>query len=126
MIRATHLHYSRGDRTLSVRFDDDVEGKLGAEFLRVHSPSAEVRGHGSQPTQCVGGKRDVRVLEIRPVGHYAVQLVFDEGHDSGLFTWAYLHQLVANQSTLWADYLLQLSQHSLSRDPHTQVIKTLT
>jgi len=97
--------------------------RLGAEFLRVHSPSAEVRGHGEGQEILQAGKLHVKIERLEPRGHYALQLFFSDGHDSGLYSWDYLHTLCADQETLWQQYLAKLDQAGLSRDPDTQVIR---
>jgi len=107
---------------LELEFDDGSEGALSAEFLRVHSPSAEVRGHASGQEVLQTGKQDVSVSDIKPIGHYAVQLVFDDGHDSGIFTWPYLYELTRNQTLLWQRYIEALDAAGSSRDPSVQVV----
>ena len=87
------LNFSRAERVLTIAFDDGVSFKLPAEYLRVESPSAEVQGHGASQKQLVAGKRKVGFSAVEPVGRYAVRIVFDDGHDTGLFSWTYLHQL---------------------------------
>jgi DUF971 family protein len=89
---------------LTVAFDDGSRFELRAEFLRVESPSAEVRGHGG-PKTIVKGKQDVKISGLEPVGNYAVRIGFDDGHDSGLYSWAYLHQLGTDKDRIWATYL---------------------
>lgn len=123
MISATRIHYAKGRAILELAFNDGSTGELSAEFLRVHSPSAEVRGHGPGEEVLQTGKAQVNILAIKPVGHYAVQLVFDDGHDSGLYGWEYLHQLCSQRDTLWARYLEQLAAAGASRDPDIQVIQ---
>ena len=107
---------------LELEFDDGSEGALSAEFLRVHSPSAEVRVHASGQEVLQTGKQDVSVSDIKPIGHYAVQLVFDDGHDSGIFTWPYLYELTRNQTLLWQRYIEALDAAGSSRDPSVQVV----
>jgi len=94
----------KADRVLEVSFDDGRVYRLGFEYLRTHSPSAEVKGHGGTPMPPVVGKENVRVVGVEPVGQYAVRLVFDDGHDSGLFTWKYLHELGSEHPRRWAEY----------------------
>ena len=122
MTAVTRIHYSRNRRVLELSFDDGLTGELSAEFLRVHSPSAEVRGHGPGEEVLQTGKAQVKVTAINPVGHYAVQLVFDDGHDSGLYGWEYLHELVQNKEARWALYLDQLAAAGASREPDVQVL----
>lgn len=123
MIRVTRIHYARSARQLELEFADGLEGALDAEFLRVHSPSAEVRGHGPGQAVLVSGKRNVEVLDVRPVGHYAIQLVFDDGHDSGIYTWQYLRELVSENTALWQQYLEKLQKAGQSREPDVQVLQ---
>jgi DUF971 family protein len=92
-------------RLLEVAFDDGSRYELPFEYLRVHSPSAEVKGHGPGQEVLVLGKENVGVSAIEPVGQYAVKLVFDDGHDTGLFTWKYLHELGRDREANWAKYL---------------------
>ena len=123
MIRVTRIHYARSARQLELEFADGLEGALAAEFLRVHSPSAEVRGHGPGQEVLVSGKRNVEILDVRPVGHYAIQLVFDDGHDSGIYTWQYLRELVSENTALWQQYLEKLQKAGQSREPDVQVLQ---
>jgi DUF971 family protein len=116
------IHYARNQRTLDLAFSDGLTGSLTAEFLRVFSPSAEVRGHGPGQEVLQTGKSGVQITAINPVGHYAVQLVFDDGHDSGLYSWSYLHDLVNRQPELWQDYNARLHAAGLGRDADTQVL----
>lgn len=102
-------------RMLEVHFDDGAQFTLPCEYLRVFSPSAEVRGHGG-PMQTLPGKRLVNIVAIEPVGHYAVKLVFSDGHDSGLYGWDTLYELGREQTTLWQDYLDRLAAAGLTRD----------
>ena len=90
---------------LSVAFDNGDHFELGAEYLRVESPSAEVRGHGGGPKTIVKGKENVKISGLEPVGNYAVRIGFDDGHNSGLYSWAYLHRLGADKNKIWAEYL---------------------
>jgi DUF971 family protein len=115
----TEIILHQKSKMLELAFDDDVRFQLPFEFLRVMSPSAEVRGHGPGQEVLQSGKRDVILKEIEPVGSYAIKLVFDDGHDSGLYTWEYLHELGQNQDALWQDYLKQLEGAGLSREPGT-------
>ncbi|MDX1537520.1 gamma-butyrobetaine hydroxylase-like domain-containing protein [Arsukibacterium sp.] len=108
------LHYHRQRRLLDLIFADGTVQVLSAEFLRVHSPSAEVRGHGKP--RLVAHKRDVAIKTISPVGHYGVKLTFDDGHDTGLYHFRYLCQLADDQHTLWQRYLAQLKAANASRE----------
>jgi DUF971 family protein len=113
----TEITLHQKSKTLEIAFDDGARYSLPAEFLRVHSPSAEVRGHGPGQEVLQVGKRDVALTGVEPVGSYAIKLVFDDGHDSGLYTWEYLHELGEHQDALWQDYLHRLEQAGASRGP---------
>ena len=112
----TDLKLKDGGHTLAVHFDDGAVFDLAAEYLRVESPSAEVKGHGPGQEVTVAGKRQVRILTLQPVGNYAVRIGFDDGHNSGLYTWDYLMRLGREHGTLWRDYLARLAAKGLSRD----------
>lgn len=112
----TDIVASRQDKTLTVTFDTGEEFVFTAEFLRVNSPSAEVQGHSPSEKQTVPGKKAVGIVDLEPVGHYAVKIVFDDLHDSGLFTWDYLLALGRDHDAIWADYLRDLEAKGLSRD----------
>lgn len=119
----TAINLRKTSRTLSLTYGPDEVYNLPAEFLRVHSPSAEVQGHGNPILQF--GKINVGLDKIEPAGQYALKLSFDDGHDSGLFTWEYLEQLCLRQDELWADYLQELAAAGKSRDPSESVIKLM-
>lgn len=106
---------TRDRRTLKVTGADGIENAFTAEMLRVHSPSAEVQGHSAEQKITVGGKRDVAIADILPVGHYAIRIVFDDGHDTGIFTWSYLAELAGEHDRLWQVYLDELAEKGLSR-----------
>ncbi|MEO1720012.1 MAG: P-loop NTPase, partial [Pseudomonadota bacterium] len=110
------LEIRSGGRTLAAQFDGGEAYDLPAEMLRVMSPSAEVQGHSPDQRVTVGGKRNVAIKELRPVGNYAVRIVFDDGHDSGLFAWTYLQTLGRERDKRWADYEAELAEKGLSRD----------
>ena len=120
--RIKALNYSRSQRILTLTFSDDVEFKLSAEFLRVFSPSAEVRGHGPGQEVLQTGKSSVGIAGIEPVGHYAVQISFDDGHDSGLYNWSYLRDLAEQQDRYWQSYLQQLEAAGQTREADMQVL----
>lgn len=101
----TEIRLRSKSRLLDVHFDDGSHYELPFEFLRVHSPSAEVQGHGPGQQVLVLGKQTVGVKSVEPVGQYAIRIVFDDGHDSGLFSWKYLHELGRDRERLWARYL---------------------
>jgi len=111
----TELRLGNGGRTLTVTFDSGDRFELAAEYLRVESPSAEVKGHGPGQEQLVWGKRNVRILRLDPVGTYAVKAVFDDGHNTGLFTWSYLLKLGRERDALWPAYLERLAAAKLDR-----------
>lgn len=102
-------------RTLKVTFESGDSFALPAELLRVESPSAEVQGHSPDERKTVAGKRDVTILAVEPIGNYAVKLQFDDMHDTGIFTWVYLHDLGARQDAIWQRYLDELKEKGLSR-----------
>lgn len=104
-------------RTFEITFDNKDTFAMPAEFLRIESPSAEVKGHGPGQEVTVPGKRDVTITSIEPTGNYAVRLVFDDGHDSGLYSWDLLHRLGREQDPLWQRYLEKLEAEGLTRDP---------
>ena len=103
-------------RQLEIGFDDGARFTLDAEYLRVHSPSAEVRGHGVGNEVLQTGKKQVAITALQPVGHYALKIVFDDGHDSGLYSWAYLYELGAKRDQYWQDYLNRLAAAGASRE----------
>jgi len=103
-------------RALEPPFSDGATFRISFELMRVYSPSAEVQGHGPGQEVLQTGKREVDIVEIEPVGNYAVKPRFSDGHDSGLFTWAYLYQLGRDQDRLWADYLQRLQRAGVDRD----------
>ena len=110
------IRYVRIERTLTIAFEDGITFKLPAEYLRVESPSAEVQGHGAATKVTVAGKRNVGIDRIEPVGRYAVRLVFDDGHDTGLYSWDYLGQLGREHAKRWFEYEQRLKAAGLSRD----------
>lgn len=103
-------------RTLELAFDDGASFRLPFELLRVYSPSAEVQGHGPGQETLQTGKRDVAIVSLEPVGHYAVQPTFSDGHDSGIFAWSYLYELGQRQDEFWSRYLDRLSAAGVDRD----------
>jgi DUF971 family protein len=118
---AINLH--KASKTLTLTYAPDEVYHLPAEFLRVHSPSAEVQGHGKPILQF--GKIGVGLTKVEPAGQYALKLTFDDGHDSGLFTWDYLYQLAVRQDDLWKDYLAELQAAGKSRDPNESIVKLM-
>lgn len=119
MQQVSKLHYHRHSKLLDVWFADDLQVQFSAELLRVLSPSAEVRGHGTP--QLVANKRDVGITQMLPVGLYAVRLVFDDGHNSGLYSWSYLRQLHEQRDTMWQEYLARLKAANAVRDAKLEV-----
>jgi DUF971 family protein len=115
----TDIKLHQQSRLLELVYEDGSRYRLPFEFLRVHSPSAEVRGHGEGQEVLQTGKRQVELTALEPVGHYALKLVFSDGHDSGLYSWDYLHELCLKQEALWADYLQRLEEAGASRDLET-------
>lgn len=112
----TELRVSRDRRRLVVSFDDGSAFDIAAEMLRVLSPSAEVQGHGPGQRVTVPGKRNVAIVAMTPTGNYAVRIGFDDGHDTGIFTWSYLHELGTHGGDLFAAYETDLAQKGMSRD----------
>jgi DUF971 family protein len=108
--QVTDIRLRTKSRVLEVTFDDGVQYSLPFEYLRVYSPSAEVRGHGPGQETLQLGKHEVGIRAVEPVGRYAVRLVFDDGHDTGLYTWAYLHELGATRDAKWQHYLDRLAK----------------
>ena len=113
----TEIKLHQQSRMLEIAFDDGFTFQLPCEYLRVYSPSADVAGHGPGQEVLQVGKKDVGISELVPVGSYAVQINFDDGHDTGLYTWEYLYRLGKNQSALWQDYLDRLAAAGASREP---------
>ena len=113
----TEIRLKKAENRLDVDFDDGSRFAFPAELLRVESPSAEVQGHGPNERRTVAGRRHVAIMSLEPVGHYAVRILFDDGHDTGIFSWDYLHRLGRDQERIWRDYLSALKAQGLSRDP---------
>jgi DUF971 family protein len=113
----TELRLHKDRKTLTVTFDGGERFDLPAEYLRVKSPSAEVQGHSAEERKTVPGKRNVEIIEVLPVGNYAVRLVFDDLHSTGIFDWDYLHDLGRNYARYWQDYVDELAAKHLARDP---------
>lgn len=119
-VRPTEIRLHQASKVLEVAFADGQRFKLTCEYLRVFSPSAEVRGHGPGQEVLQTGKANVNIRAIEPVGNYAVKLVFDDGHDSGLYSWDYLYELGVQQEQNWQAYLQRLQETGQSRQPQTQ------
>lgn len=112
----TELRLAKDRKSLTVAFDNGERFELAAEYLRVKSPSAEVQGHSPDERKTVPGKRDVMILEVQPVGNYAVRLVFDDMHSTGIYSWDYLAEVGRKYEAYWQDYLDELAAKGLSRD----------
>ena len=106
--RPIDIRLHQASKLLEIKFDNNTECMLSCEFLRVHSPSAEVRGHGAGQETLQLGKELVNITAIEPIGNYAVKLVFDDGHDTGLYSWDYLYYLGQNYEAMWQDYIAKL------------------
>ncbi|WP_295874714.1 DUF971 domain-containing protein [uncultured Zhongshania sp.] len=119
----TDIKFRKQSQQLELSYASGDRFSLSSEFLRVHSPSAEVRGHGAGQETLQTGKLKVNITELIPVGNYALQLVFSDGHDSGIFSWTYLRELCDQQDELWKRYLQKLDENKASRDPDEQVVK---
>lgn len=115
--RPTEIDLHQKSRVLEIAFDDGAHFKLPCEYLRVYSPSAEVQGHGPSGRVLQVGKEAVNIKEIEPVGNYAVRLLFDDGHHTGIFSWDYLYELGAEQEEKWLDYLDRLRSAGHQRKP---------
>jgi DUF971 family protein len=111
----TELRLRKDRKVLTVAFDGGESFDLAAEYLRVRSPSAEVQGHSPSERRTVAGKQDVAILELHPVGNYAVRLAFDDMHSTGIFSWEYLFELGQNREKYWREYLDELAKKGLSR-----------
>ena len=113
----TEIRIRKKSRLLAISFDDGASFELPFEYLRVSSPSAEVRGHGPGQEVLQTGKENVEINGLAPMGHYALRIIFDDGHDTGLYTWAYLYELGAEYDKRWQDYLDRLSAAGYPRQP---------
>ncbi|MGC2202245.1 MAG: DUF971 domain-containing protein [Stellaceae bacterium] len=111
------LRLKRAEKSLEVEFDDGSRFRLPAEYLRVESPSAEVQGHGPGQKTLVHGRAHVAIIGLEPIGNYAVRIVFDDLHDTGIYSWNYLYQLGVEHDRRWRDYLEALSANGLRREP---------
>ncbi len=121
----TRLVHHRASRVLEVGYADGSVHRLPCEYLRVYSPSAEVRGHGGGEPTLLGGKREVNIKALEPVGRYAVRLRFDDGHDTGLYSWDILQELAQQQERWWPRYLERLAEHGMSRDSDVTKLSAL-
>ncbi|HAD08266.1 MAG TPA: 1-(5-phosphoribosyl)-5-((5-phosphoribosylamino)methylideneamino)imidazole-4-carboxamide isomerase [Porticoccaceae bacterium] len=116
----------KSDGSLELRYADDEVATFSAEFLRVFSPSAEVRGHGPGQEVLQHNKKRVKITNLKAAGHYALQIEFDDGHNTGIYSWTYLADLHRDRDSLWQDYLDKLNAAGLSRDPEESVVKFVT
>ncbi|MEM6483782.1 MAG: DUF971 domain-containing protein [Pseudomonadota bacterium] len=130
--KPSHITLHKRSKSLEMTYTDGRRYDLPFEFLRVHSPSAEVRGHGAtksdvvvlhRDSNLVSGKKEVVIKALEQAGHYALHIIFDDGHASGIYTWRYLAELGRNHSQLWDQYLRRLEEVGRSRDPDVQVLK---
>lgn len=117
------IELHRQSKTLDLKYPNNENYTLNCEYLRVYSPSAEVRGHGEGQETLQVGKINVTITNIQPVGNYAVQLTFSDGHDTGLYSWEYLYELCTHRQQYWDDYLKRLHEAGASRDPEVQVVR---
>lgn len=115
--RPTEVRLKKEEKALEIDFDDGSTFRYPAEFLRVESPSAEVQGHGPGGKVVVSGRRHVGILELEPVGRYALRIRFDDLHDTGIYSWEYLHGLGRDRDKIWRRYLDALESRGLVRDP---------
>lgn len=116
-VRPTDIKLHQKSRVLEIEFDDGSHFNLPCEYLRVYSPSAEVRGHGPGQEVLQLGKENVNITQVEPVGTYAVSLHFDDGHNTGIYSWDWLHHLGTNQASLWKEYLKRLAKAGYQRKP---------
>jgi DUF971 family protein len=112
----TEIRLKEKGHTLSMSFEGGEAFELSAEYLRVMSPSAEVQGHSAAERKTVGGKRNVAIIQVEPVGNYAVRLVFDDMHNTGIYSWRYLHELGSEHEAKWGAYLQELEAKGMTRD----------
>jgi DUF971 family protein len=120
----TQIELHQKSRVLEIGFSDGKLFSLPYEFLRVYSPSAEVRGHGPGQETLQVGKKEIEINAAEPVGTYAMQLVFSDGHDSGIYSWEYLHSMGINQKSMWQDYLDRMEAAGAKREPAPNILKS--
>ena len=111
----SEIKFHQKSKLLEIIFDDNTECMLSTEFLRVHSPSAEVQGHSPEQAVLQVGKENVSINKIEPVGNYAIKIFFSDGHDTGLYSWQYLHMLANNYQKLWTEYIGKLDASGIQR-----------
>jgi DUF971 family protein len=112
-----NIHYNKATKNLTIDYDDGATFTYAAELLRVESPSAEVKGHGQEEKKIISGRSHVGIIKLEPVGNYAIQIHFDDLHNTGLYSWSYLYDLGKRKSEVWQIYLKKLNEKNLSRDP---------
>jgi len=117
------IRLHKKSRLLELEYEGGEHHSLSFEYLRVYSPSAEVKGHGPGQEVLQTGKLNVNITAVKPVGNYALQLVFDDGHDTGLYSWPYLYELCTQHEQWWQVYLERMAEAGTSRDPDVQVLK---
>ncbi|MGH1441528.1 MAG: gamma-butyrobetaine hydroxylase-like domain-containing protein [Cellvibrionaceae bacterium] len=122
MHKPSKIHLHKKSKTLELVIQN-TNHELSAEFLRVHSPSAEVKGHGPGQETLVHSKIDVGISNIKATGNYGITIIFDDKHDSGIYSWSYLGELAENKDKLWEAYLEKLKRENKTRDPHTTVVQ---
>jgi len=115
--RPTEVRLRRAEKELVLTYGDGARFALPAELLRVESPSAEVQGHGPDEKKTIAGRRHIGIMEVEPVGNYAIRIKFDDMHDTGIFSWNYLYELGSRQAEIWQAYLDRLEAEGKSRDP---------
>lgn len=113
----TEIRLKKAEKMLEVDFDDGSRFAFPAELLRVESPSAEVQGHGPGQKKLIAGRRHIGIMELEPVGNYAIRIKFDDLHDTGIYSWSYLYRMGRTQDQVWSDYLRALEEQGASRDP---------
>lgn len=111
------VRLQKAERRLTVTFDDGTAFDYPAEYLRVESPSAEVKGHGPGQQVIVAGRANVGIRSLEPIGNYAIRIVFDDGHDTGIYSWRYLYEIGADRERIWNAYLAALAERGLKREP---------
>ena len=116
----TEIKLHQKSKLLEIIFDDNTECMLSTEFLRVHSPSAEVQGHSAEQAVLQVGKENVSINKIEPVGSYAIKIFFSDGHDTGLYSWEYLHMLAKNYQKLWTEYIGKLDSSGFQRNKNEE------
>ena len=126
MAKLTEIRLNRAEKRLELAWDDGTRAALEAEYLRVESPSAEVQGHGPGQRVIVPGRRHVGIMRVEPVGLYGVRLVFDDLHDTGIYSWEFLRTLVEEREARWAAYEQALAAKGLSRDPPARRAPTVS